>query len=85
MNWGIFSLLACIGGVLGGVAAFFVFLARRSAQADASLSFGLGDEPLAGPELCRNDPPHSVLLQGRANCVSSLPSASLRPALHHSN
>jgi hypothetical protein len=31
MNWGIFSLLAVIVGVLGGVAAFFVYLARRSA------------------------------------------------------
>jgi len=31
MNWGIFSLLAMILFVLGGVAAFFVFLARRSA------------------------------------------------------
>lgn len=33
MNWGIFSLLGFIGVVLGGVAAFFVFLARRSAAA----------------------------------------------------
>lgn len=33
MNWGIFSLLAMIVTVLGGVAAFFVFLARRSAAA----------------------------------------------------
>jgi maltodextrin utilization protein YvdJ len=31
MNWGIFSMLAIIGLVLGGVAAFFIYLARRSA------------------------------------------------------
>ncbi len=30
MNWGIFSLLAVVGMVLGGVTAFFVFLARRA-------------------------------------------------------
>jgi hypothetical protein len=31
MNWGIFSLLGVIGLVLGGVIAFFVYLARRAA------------------------------------------------------
>ena len=31
MNWGILTLLFVILGVLGGIAAFFVFLARRSA------------------------------------------------------
>jgi hypothetical protein len=31
MNWGIFSLLAVVALVLGAVAAFFVYLARRSA------------------------------------------------------
>src|SRR5258708_1160276 len=29
MNWGIFSLLAVVVSVLGGIAAFFVFLARK--------------------------------------------------------
>ena len=32
MNWGILSLLGMIVVVLGGVAGFFVFLARRSAS-----------------------------------------------------
>jgi len=32
MNMGIFALLGVIGTVLAGVAGFFVFLARRSAQ-----------------------------------------------------
>lgn len=31
MNWGIFSLLAVIVPVLGGVAGFFIYLARKSA------------------------------------------------------
>jgi hypothetical protein len=35
MNWGIMSLLVVVGTVLGGVAAFFVFLARRSAAGAA--------------------------------------------------
>jgi len=31
MNWGIFSLLAVVVCVLGGIATFFVFLAKKSA------------------------------------------------------
>jgi heme/copper-type cytochrome/quinol oxidase subunit 2 len=30
MNWGIFSLLGVIVPVLGGVAGFFIYLARKS-------------------------------------------------------
>jgi hypothetical protein len=33
MNMGIFSLLAVVVTVLSGVAGFFIYLARRSAQA----------------------------------------------------
>ena len=36
MNWGIFSLLGVIVFVLGGVAGFFVFLARRSVKMAAA-------------------------------------------------
>jgi len=36
MNMGIFSLLLVILMVLGGVAAFFIYLARRAAQTTAS-------------------------------------------------
>ncbi len=32
MNWGIFSLLAVVVSVLGSIAGFFVFLARKSAS-----------------------------------------------------
>jgi hypothetical protein len=32
MNWGIFSLLIVIVSMLLGIAGFFVFLARKSAQ-----------------------------------------------------
>ena len=38
MNWGIMSLLVVVGTVLGGVAAFFVYLARRAATAAAESS-----------------------------------------------
>jgi hypothetical protein len=31
MNWGILSLLAVVVFVLGGIAAFFIYLARRAA------------------------------------------------------
>ena len=31
MNWGIFTLLVVVLGVLTGISAFFIFIARRSA------------------------------------------------------
>ena len=37
MNWGILSLLAVVVFVLGSVAAFFVYLAKKSAAAGAEL------------------------------------------------
>jgi len=36
MNWGIFSLLAVVVTVLGGISTFFVYLARRSAAISAT-------------------------------------------------
>jgi hypothetical protein len=46
MNWGILSLLAVIVTVLGGVAAFFVYLAKRAvvvaSGADAQGSMAAG-------------------------------------------
>ena len=33
MNWGILSLLAVVVFVLGGIAAFFIYLAKRAAMA----------------------------------------------------
>jgi hypothetical protein len=36
MNWGIFSLLAVVAMVLGGVTSFFVFLAKKSAAVTAA-------------------------------------------------
>ena len=38
MNWGIASLLVVVIGVLGAIASFFIYIARKSAMADASLS-----------------------------------------------
>jgi hypothetical protein len=40
MNWGIVSLLGMIVLVLGGVAAFFVYLAKRSAALSAAAAAG---------------------------------------------
>jgi len=38
MNWGIFSLLCIVVMVLGGIASFFVYLGKRSANLAASSS-----------------------------------------------
>jgi len=38
MNWGIASLLVVVICVLGGIASFFIYIARKSAMADASMS-----------------------------------------------
>jgi heme/copper-type cytochrome/quinol oxidase subunit 2 len=35
MNWGIFSLMAVVVSVLGGIASFFIYVARRSAAQHA--------------------------------------------------
>ena len=44
MNWGIFSLLAVITSVLGVIASFFIYLAKRSAMvSDSDLSEALAD------------------------------------------
>ncbi len=45
MNFGILTLLSIIVTVLGGVAAFFVFLARRSAH--AAVAEALPQSPIA--------------------------------------
>lgn len=36
MNWGIFSLLFVVVGVLGGIGGFFIFLARKAASMDST-------------------------------------------------
>ena len=47
MNWGIASLLGMIVVVLGGVAGFFIYLARRSAALGAAQNPGLQPAPAA--------------------------------------
>ena len=42
LNWGIFSLLLVVVLMLGGIASFFVYLARRS----AALSSGANQSPI---------------------------------------
>jgi len=50
MNWGILSLLVIIVSVLGGVAGFFIFLARRAAVVNgpsaAVAAFGVASSEL---------------------------------------
>ena len=36
MNWGIFSLLVVVVGVLGTIATFFIYLAKRAAMFSAT-------------------------------------------------
>ena len=36
MNWGIFSLLVVVLGVLGTIATFFIYLAKRAAMFSAT-------------------------------------------------
>src|SRR2546423_15389740 len=45
MNWGIFSLLAVIVSVLGGIGGFFIFLARKSAS-PANQPVALNQSPI---------------------------------------
>jgi hypothetical protein len=47
MNWGILSLLAMIVVVLGCVAGFFVFLARRSTAVAADPNSAPASSPIA--------------------------------------
>lgn len=45
MNWGILSLLVVVVGVLGGIASFFVYLAKRASTVPGPA------EPVLLPEL----------------------------------
>ena len=45
MAWGIMTLLVVVGGVLVGIAAFFVYLARRAASVSESASVGQFAQP----------------------------------------
>lgn len=43
MNWAIFSLLVVVAAVLGGIASFFVYLAKRSAAVTDAPSHAAAD------------------------------------------
>jgi hypothetical protein len=45
MNWGIFSLLVVVVGVLGSIASFFVFLAKKSASVSGGKTEAPSHEP----------------------------------------
>ncbi len=46
MNWGILSLLAVVIFVLGGIATFFIYLAKRAAATSSPEAV----QPMAAPE-----------------------------------
>lgn len=54
MNWGILTLLAVIVAVLGGIAAFFAFLARRAAGAVPAASESASEKSGAVPAALRH-------------------------------
>ncbi len=72
MNWGIMSLLGFIVFVLGAVAGFFIFLARRSAalKAAAALEAARAEpiEPAFAPEFVRRRVRRSGLALSRRFC-----------------
>ena len=47
MNWGILSLLAVVVFVLGGIASFFVYLAKRAAMSSGT---AITSTPAPAPE-----------------------------------
>jgi hypothetical protein len=54
MNWGIFTLMGVIVSVLGGVASFFVYLAKKSASRNAASTMAASSNVTSGePELER--------------------------------
>ena len=87
MNWGILSLLGVIVFVLGGVAGFFVFLARRSVKLAATQRELLPAQAAADiPALEDSTPPDlepvaargglghtSALARRRAQCAPTAP------------
>jgi len=85
MNWGIFTLLGTIVFVLGGVAGFFVFLARRSSAMakvhEEKVSPSLDEKFLDGAELSNTLPLAargglgrvSALAQQRTRCARPQP------------
>jgi hypothetical protein len=52
MNWGIFSLLTVVVGVLGTIAAFFIYLARRAAANPHSPDGGNKLKPASAGSCC---------------------------------
>jgi len=66
MNWGIFSLLGVVAFVLGGVAAFFIYLARRPAKvAPLVVAAGPAKPYGRGDPLLRRSDAHIHLAAGR--------------------
>ncbi len=59
MNWGIFSLLAVVVFVLGSIASFFIYLARRSVAVAAGTAAALRRESAGATWAYRQSAPGS--------------------------
>ena len=90
MNWGIVSLLGIIVLMLGGVASFFFFLAKRSARAAQANAAAVAeswdanwpavDESPANAPLARGGLRRlSNLAQRREHCAKTMPGSVLAP------
>jgi hypothetical protein len=94
MNWGILSLLGIILFMLGGVAGFFVFLARRSAvlakTTDSAKLAQSWDQSWPNPKaeagIAQNEPlarggftRASVLARQRKHCLHAAPGPTPLP------
>jgi hypothetical protein len=55
MNWGIFSLLVVVGGVMGTVASFFIFLARKAASVAAGEADGAASGTLSAQQFEKSE------------------------------
>ncbi len=88
MNWGILSLLGMIVFVLGAVAGFFLFLARRAAamkqyslpETDYPGSTGGAQPPLV---FSRNRPARPTLADRRRRCRKRGGAGQLQPHGQH--
>ena len=72
MNWGIFSLLVVILTVLGGVASFFIYLARRSVRTPLVASEGVASQYGRGPVLLARAEVHKLAVAGGVQSVAPI-------------
>jgi hypothetical protein len=72
MNWGIMSLMAVIIMVLGGVAAFFIYVAKRSSRATLLASPMIAASHDRSDSLPGRSDPHKHLVAGISQSVGRI-------------